>query len=307
MRKNDILKGSNDELNILFISTFDVRKSVYATALLAKILLVYPRSKITLSTGFFSASLFSCFSDRVRIKAGNKPFSLRYFAPLLKEKWDLVVNLEPSYSFLLKLLRGGQYVDLSGIGYGLKDSNPVEFIGEKVGISNLSPEIPLADEFVAGAEKRLYKKQNVIAVAPFTDSGQPIIPLPELLSLIKLLTMAGGIFPASPVAVLGFEGIRKRLGEELLCHLPDWQRVNLVGSLGLLSITAVLNKCRFYIGGDSVISHLAAVNNVASWIAEAENSPKVWGRYAYGFDVKDTSVNKIASEIDDIWHGKLQQ
>ncbi len=299
----ETLYGSDKELKILFISPFDVRKSVYATAFLAKILLVYPRSNITLSTGFSSAALFSCFSDRLSIKAGDRPFSFRYFAPLLKDKWDVAVNLEPTVSFLLKFLRCGQYIDLTDIDY---DSNPIEFMAEKVGISNLSPEIPLAEEFVRGAEKRLYKKQYVIAIAPFTDDGTPIIPLPDMMTLIKRLTMAGGIFSASPIAFFGFEASRKQMQDAILQNIPDWQRINLVGSLGLLSISAVLNKCRFYIGGNSIISHIAAVNNVASWIAKSDDM-KVWGRYAYEFSADNTSVDKIIAEIDDIWHDRLKQ
>ena len=309
MSENNILYGSNRELGILFIAPFDVRKSVYATALLAKIMLVYPRSEVTLSGGFLSSSLYSCFANRLKIRGGNKPFSLRYFAPLLKNKWDIVVNLEPSKSGMLKFLRKEQYIDLSGIDYTSDKINPVEFMGKTVSISNLSPEIPLSDEFVRGAEKRLYKKQHVIAVAPFTDAGEPIIPIADMSALIKRLTMAGGLFPASPVAFLGFEKVRKKAQKELLRDIPDWQRINLIGSLGLLSITAVLNKCRFYIGGNSVVSHLAAVNNIASWVAKGNDNDyvKVWGRYAYEFDVSDTSVDKIVSEIDDVWHGKLQQ
>ena len=305
MKDNSIIYGSNEEYSILFIAPFDVKKAVYASALLAKMSLIYPNSTITVVTSFFAASLFSCYPNRIVMKPEDTPFSPQYFLPLLVKKWNVVVNMENNRSFMLRFLRCEQYIDLTNLNYL---ENTVPIVGEKVGISNLSPEILLADEFIHGAEKRLYKKQHIIAVAPFTDSGKPVIPLNDMLFLLKRLTMAGSVFPSSPVAVLGFEGARKKITENILQELPPWQKINLVGSLGLLSITAILNKCRFFIGGDSVISHLAAVSNIASWVTgDIAGGVKVCGRYSFSFSDENLTVDKIVQQIDDIWHDRLQQ
>ena len=177
-----------------------------------------------------------------------------------------------------------------------------------MGDSDLTPTIWIADEIVRGAEHRLFKKEHVIGIAPFDDNGEAIIPPNATLTLLQKLTLPGGIFPSSPIAFFGFEPIRKKAENELISKIPDWQRINLIGSLGLLSIEGCIEKCRFFIGGDSVISHMAAVANIASLIIEdteaVEVKPK--GRYISVIP-KEQPLDEIIKAIDDLWHGRLKQ
>ena len=296
MIKNAKLEYSDEELNILFITPANPSKAVYSTAVLNKVIELCPRAKITIASSFAAAPLFAAAPHVEKIVAWEKPCSLRVLPKIIFKKWDIIIDCKKVSSLPFFLAK----TKLQGA------SDYHEIIGFEE--SDLTPTIWIADEIVRGAEHRLFKKEHVIGIAPFDDNGEAIIPLKDTLTLLQKLTLPGGIFPSSPIAFFGFEPIRKKAENELISKIPDWQRINLIGSLGLLSIEGCLEKCRFFIGGDSVISHMAAVANIASLIIEdteaVEVKPK--GRYISVIP-KEQPLDEIIKAIDDLWHGRLKQ
>ncbi len=296
MIKSAKLEYSDEELNILFITPANPSKAVYSTAVLSKVIELCPRTKITIASSFAAAPLFAAAPHVEKIVAWEKPCSLRALPKIIFKKWDIIIDCEkvsilPFFRAKTKLQGTSDYHEIIGFEE-----------------SDLTPTIWIADEIVRGAEHRFLKKEHVIGIAPFAENGEPIMPLNDVLILLQKLTLPGGIFPSSPIAFFGFEPIRKKAENELTSKIPDWQRINLIGSLGLLSIEGCLEKCRFFIGGDSVISHMAAVANIASLIIEdsqpAEVKPK--GRYISVIP-KGQPLDDIIKDIDDLWHGRLKQ
>jgi len=293
--KSSKLEYSDEELNILFITPANPSKAVYATAVLNKIVELCPRAKITIASSFAAAPLFAAAPHVEKIVAWEKPCALRALPKIIFKKWDIIIDCEkvsclPFFRAKTKLQGTSDYHEIIGFSE-----------------SDLAPTVWIADEIVRGAEHRFFKKEYVIGIAPFDENGEPIMLLKDTLTLLQKLTLPGGIFPSSPIAFFGFEPIRKK-ADELISKIPDWQRINLIGSLGLLSIEGSLEKCRFFIGGDSVISHMAAVANIASLIIEdsqtVEVKPK--GRYISVIP-KGQPLDDIIKAIDDLWHGRLKQ
>jgi len=294
--KNAKLEYSDEELNILFITPANPSKAVYSTAVLNKVIELCPRAKITIASSFAAAPLFAAAPHVEKIVAWEKPCSLRALPKIIFKKWDIIIDCEkvnclPFFRAKTKLQGASDYHEIIGFEEG-----------------DLTPTVWIADEIVRGAEHRFLKKEHVISIAPFAENGEPIMPLNDVLILLQKLTLPGGIFPSSPIAFFGFEPIRKKAENELTSKIPDWQRINLIGSLGLLSIEGCLEKCRFFIGGDGIISHMAAVANIASLIIEdtqtAEVKPK--GRYISVIP-KGQTLDDIIKAIDDLWHGRLKQ
>ena len=79
--------------------------------------------------------------------------------------------------------------------------------------------------------------------------------------LIERLTAPTGILPGARVAVFGRDDERP-MALRLLDTIPPARRIDLVGKLDLLTASACLARCAFYVGNDSGLMHLAAASGV---------------------------------------------
>jgi ADP-heptose:LPS heptosyltransferase len=75
------------------------------------------------------------------------------------------------------------------------------------------------------------------------------------------LTAADGILPGGRIAVFGGADERPS-AMALLEAIPEEQCIDLVGRPDLLSISACLGRCAFYVGNDSGLMHVAAASGV---------------------------------------------
>ena len=75
------------------------------------------------------------------------------------------------------------------------------------------------------------------------------------------MTDAAGILPGARVAVFGRDDERP-MALRLIDSIPPARRIDLVGQLDLLTASACLARCAFYVGNDSGLMHLAAASGV---------------------------------------------
>ncbi len=297
------IDAGEDELKILFIPPQNSHKAVYATALPDKLVTLYPRAKITVLGTMPAVSLFGAAPHTDRIIIVDSFFEIQALQAVFGTRWDIVVDAENLPLSALAIAKSKARV--------LKNSAelPIKVYADMLGLKegDLNPVVWLAPELVQGAARRLFKKEHIIGVAPFAADGRWVWEPENFVTLLKRLTYPGNVFPASAIAVIGFEKNRMA-ANKILSELPDWQRINLVGGLGLLSMAACIEKCRLFLGGDNLMTHMAAVGNVATLAInamEAEVPPR--GRYTEVMAKTNPSVDETEQSVKDLWQGKLSQ
>ena len=302
--KSIYLDAGNDELKILFIVPENPKKAIYATAILEKIFTLYPRAKITILGKMPAVSLFGATPNTDKILIVEKAYYLDAIKKVLSSKWDIIIDAENlPLSFFARAKNKARVLKSS------TEKNPLSLYADMLNLdkNNLNPIIWLAPELIQGATKRLFKKEHIIGVAPFDDDGNFIWEPEKFVTLLKRLTCPGNIFPASAIAVIGFEKNRI-MANKILAELPDWQRVNLVGGLGFLSMAACIQKCRFFLGGDNIMTHMAAIENVATLIIISQKNVDIPnGRYLDIIQKLNPSVDELEKAVKNLWNGKLSQ
>jgi len=79
--------------------------------------------------------------------------------------------------------------------------------------------------------------------------------------VVARLTADGGILPGARVAVFGAPSERESV-RGLLEAVPADRRIDLIGSVGLGLVPAILKRAAFYVGNDSGLMHIAAASGV---------------------------------------------
>ena len=101
----------------------------------------------------------------------------------------------------------------------------------------------------------------VLAVGPTANWRAKTWRAENFAALIERLTGPNGILPGARVAVFGRDDERP-MALRLIDAIPPARRIDLVGELDLLTVSACLARCAFYVGNDSGLMHLAAASGV---------------------------------------------
>ncbi|MFN3077958.1 MAG: glycosyltransferase family 9 protein, partial [Alphaproteobacteria bacterium] len=103
----------------------------------------------------------------------------------------------------------------------------------------------------------------VIGVGPATNWRAKTWRATRFADLLSRLTAADGMLPRARIAVFGGPSEREE-AMTLITELPAERRIDLVGTLDLVTTYACLERCSFYVGNDSGLMHLAAAAGVAT-------------------------------------------
>jgi ADP-heptose:LPS heptosyltransferase len=139
------------------------------------------------------------------------------------------------------------------------------------------------------------------------------------------LTLSNGPLPGARVAVLAARHEREQ-AEPLLRAIPHDRRIDLVGTVDLLTAAAVLRRCALFIGNDTGLMHIAAASG-APTLGLFGPSPVIqyapWGRHTAvvrsaqppemmfgpGFDHRATdtlmdglSIDAAEAAAQQLWH-----
>ncbi|HEX2942527.1 MAG TPA: glycosyltransferase family 9 protein, partial [Rhodopila sp.] len=213
----------------------------------------YPQARITVVCGPVAEGVFTRMPNRERTIILRKQPRGRHWLPLWTATattfWDLVVDIRGSaLSWLVPTRRRAVFRS----GRGTK----VAQLGGVLGLS--PPPAPVAwtsDADRRAVAARLPAERPLIAVAPTANWPPKVWPADRFAAVFSAL--ARTMLPDAAAIVLGGPGPAEiEMAAPLLAALP--QAVDLVGTLSLPEVTAVLERCALFIGNDSGLMHMAA-------------------------------------------------
>jgi len=283
-------------MKLLFITSTRIGDAVLSTALLSHLINKYPQADITIACGPAAAPLFKETPGVNRIIAMQKRFLGGHWIALWLQVcfgyWNLVVDLRAS-ALSYCLLVGRRMVWQTRTGMDHRLVSLAKFAGLKT--------LPAPRLWTSARHKA--KAARLLPDAPFIALG-PTANWPGkqwsgkcFAELAKRLTAADGILPGATILVFGAASERISAAEAI-DGLPPEQVVDLVGTIDLLTVAALLAHADLYIGNDSGLMHIAAAAGAPTLglfgpSREAHYAP--WGSH--------TAVVRTARDYDELVGG----
>lgn len=243
--------------HILFVTATRIGDAVLSTGLLAHLIERYPDARITIAAGPDAAPLFEAVPGIERLITVAKRRHRRHWVELYRavafRRWSLVVDLRGSALAYLLWARERRV-----IAKGDPRCHRVEQLAQIAELPQPpAPRVWTAERHEATAAKLVPAGGPVLAIGPAANWRGKTWAAERFAELAVRLTAPAGLFPGARIAVLAAAHERQQ-AEPLLAALPGAQRIDLVGRVDLLTAAAVLRRCRFFIGNDTGIMHLAA-------------------------------------------------
>ncbi len=248
-------------MKVLFVTSTRVGDAILSTGLVERVLAQHPDAHFTIACGPAAAPLFEAVPNLDRIIVLDKMlFSLhwaRLWALTVGTRWDLVIDLRNSpwtYALSSKQRRGMP-----------RDGSDDRRVNRMARVLDLT-EPPAPRLWVSDADRHLAEQfipegPPVLAVGP-TANWRAKTWRPEYFAeLIERLTGPTGILPGGRVALFGRDDERP-MAHRLIEAIPAERCIDLIGKLDLLTASACLARCTFYVGNDSGLMHLAAASGV---------------------------------------------
>jgi ADP-heptose:LPS heptosyltransferase len=243
-------------MRILFVTATRIGDAVLSTALLDHLLRTHPGARITVACGPAAAGVFARMPGLERlIVVEKKRWSLHW--PLLWAQvafawWDLVVDLRASaIAWMVPTAR-------RAIGKGgRRPGHRLTHIGAVLGIS--PPPLPVA--WTAPEDERraaeLLPGGPWLVLGPTANWAEKVWPADRFVAAAHAIAAPDGPLPNARIAILGGPGLAERAAATpVLEALPG--ALDLVGTLSLPEVAAVLRRAALYLGNDSGLMHLAA-------------------------------------------------
>jgi ADP-heptose:LPS heptosyltransferase len=240
-------------MKILFVTSNRLGDAVLSTGLLDHLIRAYPAARFTVVCGPVAEGVFERMPNRARTIVLRKRSRGRHWLPLWADVvfhvWDLVVDIRASaLSWLVPTRQRAVFRRIDG--------PKIAQLGAILGLS--PPPLPVA--WIAEPDRQhvatlLPTDRPIIVLAP-TANWQPKVWPPERFAAAfqRLVT---SIIPGAVPVVLGGPGPAERdMAAPLLAALPE--AYDLVGTLSLPEVAAVLQRAALFIGNDSGLMHLSA-------------------------------------------------
>lgn len=248
-------------MNVLFVTSTRVGDAILSTGLLDHVLKHNPGARVTVACGPAAADLFEAVPNLERIIVLDKMmFSLhwlRLWALTIGRRWDLVIDLRnaPATYLLWAKSRRGMPRDGS-------NERRVERMKRVLDLDEVpAPKLWIGEDNRAAAAQLIPDGGPVLAVGPTANWRAKTWRAENFAELIDRLTAPSGILPGARVAIFGRDDERP-MALRLIDSIPAARRIDLVGKLDLLTASACLARCAFYVGNDSGLMHLAAATGV---------------------------------------------
>ncbi len=249
-------------MRILFVTASRIGDAVLTSGLLAHLIAQYPKSEITLAAGTVAAPLFTETPNvnRVialaKIRGGGHWFKL--WTKVVTRRWDLVVDLRASALSYFLWARERRIFRRPP-----DNMHRVQALAQLFSLSPPpSPRIWPAADAQARAARLVPAGGIVLAISPTANSQAKIWPKEKFSTLIAHLTEGeDALFPGARVAVFSAPDERSA-ALDVLHSVPADRRIDLAGTVDLLTAYACLERTNFFIGNDSGLMHLAAASGV---------------------------------------------
>jgi heptosyltransferase-3 len=248
-------------MRILFVTSTRVGDAIISTGLLEHAIRQYPGARVTVACGPAAAGLFDAVPNLDRVIVLDKMlFSfhwLRLWILTIAKFWDLVIDLRnaPVTYLLFRKTRRG----MPRVG---SDERRVERMARVLGLDKPpAPHLWVGEQDLATARALIPDGGPVLAVGPTANWRAKTWRAEHFAGLINRLTGPGGILPGARVAIFGRDDERP-MALRLIDDIPPERCIDLVGKLDLLTASACIARCAFYVGNDSGLMHLAAASGV---------------------------------------------
>lgn len=267
-------------MKLLFITANRIGDAVLSTGILGSLLERYPTAKVTIAVGPAAASLFRAVPGVERIIVVDKlPLGLHWaglWRATAGTRWDVVVDLRRS-AIAWTLRAGTRCV----IPKRAEQMHRVRLLATTIGADDNPPSPKLwtdkHDESVA--TQLMPDGVAVLALAPAANWRGKQWDSAKFSRLAERLTAKDGIFPGARIAILAAAQEHAQT-KEISQSIPNERLINLVGNADLTTIAACLKRCKFFVGNDSGLSHMAAAAGVPTLSLFGPSRPELyapWG------------------------------
>lgn len=244
-------------MNILFVTSNSLGDAVLSNAVLAWLIEQYPEASFSVACGPVAASLYERVPQvteiQVLYKQKRSGHWVDFWKKNISQKWDLIVDLRNSIA--TRLLRKKEIILFK---------NDKQLKHKVDHFANLFqqetfplPRLWLTQEDLTWAEGHIPKDEKVIALSPAANWIGKQWPIENYIALVKELLEADSFCQDVKFAVFATEQERS-LVAPLLAFIPKEKCIDLVGKTTPLQAGACLSLCKFFIGNDSGLMHLAA-------------------------------------------------
>lgn len=243
-------------MRILFVTSTRIGDAVLSTGLLDHLLRTHPGARITVACGPAAAGVFARMPGLERlIVVEKRRWSLHW--PLLWAKvafawWDLVVDLRASA--LAWVVPCRRRATARG---GRRAGHRLAHLGALLGLSPAPLPVAWTAPEDAARAAALLPGGRWLVLGPTANWDRKVWPAARFVQVAQALTGPGGALQGAGIAILGGPGAAERaMAAPVLAALPG--AVDLVGTLALPEVAAVLRRAALFLGNDSGLMHLAA-------------------------------------------------
>lgn len=248
---------------LLFVTSTRIGDAVLSTGLLDALIAEMDNPQVTVACGPVAAPLFETVPGLERILMMTKRKRGGHWLDLWREvaftRWDTVVDLRRSaLVWTLPMVRRRLVLP--------RETGPmhrVRYIGSVIerGQTPPSPRLWLDAGRLEWARELIPDGGPVLALGPTANWRAKTWRAERFAELMQRLTGIGGLIPGGRVALFGGPGEREQ-ARALIEAVPESLRIDLIGSVDLLTAYACLKRCALYIGNDSALMHLAAAAGI---------------------------------------------
>jgi ADP-heptose:LPS heptosyltransferase len=310
-------------LNVLFVTSTRIGDAVLSTGLLDHVIRTRPGARVTVACGPAAAGLFAGVPGLARVIAMPKQrYGLHWFdlwRQVAPTAWSLVVDLRGSALAWGLLARERRvYRTSDALVHRLRQLSDLFALPEPA-----APRLWTLPAHEDAAGKLIPPGGPVLALGPTANWIGKQWPAENFVALLERLTGPNGILPGARVALFGGPGERAA-AESVLAAIPAERRIDLVGTVDLLTAYAALKRSALYVGNDSGLMHMAAAAGIPTlglFGPSRDEHYAPWGAKAAvvravpydkifppGYDWRNTgtlmdslSVESAAAAAEDLW------
>ena len=235
--------------------------AVLSTGILGELIRCNSELKITVACGPSAAPLFAATPKVVKVISMPKRKASLHWLSLWREcvqtRWDVLIDLRNSLVTRLLPAKASFFG-----GRPDPTKHRLESLGALMKMSfTPSPTLWLGEEHQIAARQLLPSDGPILALGPMANWKGKQWEGRRFAELANRLIAPSGPFQGGHVAVLGGTNDAEQSGE-ISKLISQGRCVDLVGKLELLTASAVLRRCHFFIGNDSGLMHIAAASEV---------------------------------------------
>ena len=247
---------------ILFITATRIGDAVLAMGLLRHMVETYPEAKITVACGPLVEGFFTGVPNVEAIIVLKKEKRAGHWRKMWKQvvttPWDMVVDLRNSAVSRL-IFAKKKYI------FGPHIDQQKHKVLQNADVMKLAtpphPRLWFTDDLRARAASLVPAGTPVLGVGPAANWFAKTWPADRYIRLINILTAPGGILPGARVAISAAPG-EEAQARPVLDSIPQERRIDLIAKGTPDLAAACIERCDFFVGNDSGLTHSAAAAGV---------------------------------------------